>query len=133
MQHLIDGLFGNRFETTTIREKVLKEKKLTLRSNNKFIFSCRAVKTFKTGSRKKEKLQEENQIILDYVFGTFLDYIIQCNVALYVLVIETETKTLADFMKQDNVVELMITNFEIFSFQDKLVDKKTKFVVYSFE
>ncbi len=133
MQRLIDGLFGNSFETTTIREKVLKEKKLTIQSNNKFIFSCRAVKTFKTGSRKKKKLQEENQIILDYVFGTFLDYIIQCNGTLYVLVIEMKEKTLADFIKQDKVAEVMITNFEIFSFSDKSVDKKTRFVVYSFE
>ncbi len=139
IQRLIDGLFGNYFATELgedvekKRKEIVATKKLKVQSNDKFIFSCRAIKSFRNNSKNKKKLQKDNQIILEYVFGTFLDYVIQCNANLYVLAIETKEQSVVDLIKQNKKVEIMITNFEIFSFEDNLAGKETKFVVYSFE
>lgn len=138
-QRLIDGLFGNYFATKSEeyigekRKEVIEIKKLKVKSSDKFIFSCRAIKSFRNNSKNTKKLQKDNQIILKYVFGTFLDYVIQCNTSLYVLAIEAKKQSVVDLIKENKKVEIMITNFEIFPFEDKLAGKETKFVVYSFE
>lgn len=108
----------------------------TLRdSGDKFIFSCRAVKSKKKGIADK-KTRAANQAIFDNVFDVFNKEFVKKGRPLWVLAIENgvpatikKDDTLAYLMKQNEVVELMICNFKIVDFGSY---KNTKFKKYDY-
>lgn len=99
-------------------------------SENKFIFSCRAVKGSSNGSKTTDKLKELNKVIFSTVFEKFLVDFIEKDKPLYVLAIEKEG-SLADLVKKNMIAEVMITNYEICDFVDDRYSD-VNFKVYSF-
>ena len=97
----------------------MKELICTLRdSNNKFIFSCRAVAgQQKKGAVSKEK-RKTNIKIKTNVFDVFNKQFIDKGRPLWVLAIE-ENGSLGNLIKKNVIIELMICNFEICNFVDK--------------
>ncbi len=100
-------------------------------SGDKFIFSCRAVKSFKKGSKTGNKLKELDQYISANVFNYFSAEFLEKNKKLWVLAIENSDETLKDLVENNKIAEIMITNFEIVDF--KKVTSKSVFKVYTFE
>ena len=89
----------------------------TLReSNDKFIFSCRAVKSKKSGNADK-KTRAANQAIFDNVFDVFNKEFVKKGRPLWVLAIE-KSAPLDQLINKNKVAELMICNFEIVDFKD---------------
>lgn len=82
---------------------------------NKFIFSMRAVKTAEDveGKDKVSKIVKGNEEIYQYVYKEFESY----KKPLYVLVIYEKSKDLSKLLQKSKVVEIMITNYEIVSFE----------------
>lgn len=98
---------------------------------NKFIFSMRAVKNREEigtpGTKKNSEIVNGNQEICQYVYKEFASY----NISLYVLVIYEKGKDLCDLIQKSKVIEIMITNYEIVSFEAKGKGKK-KYVCEAF-
>lgn len=87
------------------------------KSSDKFIFSCRAVKSKDKGIADK-KTRAANRRIKANVFEVFNKEFIDKGRPLWVLAIE-ENGSLGNLIKKNDVVELMICNFEICNFVDK--------------
>lgn len=113
-------------EFTTADMKQLIEELTKIKG--KFIYSCRAVDSPDGGvkkidsNKKLEKTKRANRNIREFVFDVFDK---NCQSDIYVLAIEDFTqkdkkleKTLAQRIKNCEVIELMITNYEIHSFMD---------------
>ena len=157
--------------------EIVKLIKALIDSGDKFIFSCRAVKSSDDETDKdKNKIDEANDKIFRYVFGSFLaapeiyvdviddkqdykkfkeykekilngeepdineDKKKEYYKKLYVLSIGNK-KELEDAIKTNKIAEIMITNFEIASFEANIKKKKgktvkeqeVKFQAYTFE
>lgn len=97
-------------------------------TKSKFIFSCRACKSNNKGNATK-KVLEGNQVILDTVFGNFSK--IFKTKKLYVLSIATG-KNFWEIVKNNEVAEIMITNYEIYDFIDNKY-KTTSYKVYKYD
>jgi hypothetical protein len=106
-------------------------------SRDKFIFSCRACKSSNAGKAgTNNALRKANQSILSGVFDVFDREFGNNN--LYVLTIEpltnaTRKQNIKDsffknLVKKNKIAEVMITNYEIHSFDDP----DAKFIVYGF-
>lgn len=122
MKNLIKGLMqGGKTSGQKATKKASKP--------NKFIFSMRAVKSGEeiNGSGKDAKIVSGNQEICQYVYKEFAAY----KKSLYVIVIYERGKDLCDLIQKSKSVEIMITNFEIVSFEAKGTGKK-KYVCKAF-
>ena len=84
---------------------------------NKFIFSMRAVKSGEeidaSGNSKYDKMVSGNKDICQYVYKEFLSFKKQ----LYVLVIYEKKKDLGELIQKSKLIEIMITNYKIVSFE----------------
>lgn len=110
MKDLIRGLI--QANKTGEQEDTKKESK-----PNKFIFSMRAVKSGEeidaSGNSKYDKMVSGNKEICQYVYKEFLS----CKKQLYVLVIYEKEKNLEKLIQKSAVIEIMITNYKIVSFE----------------
>lgn len=118
--------------------------KKLITSGGKFIYSCRAVrnKTKEPLSKKElKRIRSGNKRIYESVFNIFKQKsdIFKQKSDIYVLAIENfvekdknKDKTLGQRIQNHEVVELMITNYEIHSFTD-LRYPNTIFRVYDFD
>lgn len=88
-------------------------------SGEKFIFSMRAVIT---GGKKADKIKK-NKSLKECVYTPFESY----SNKLYVLVILKSGKDLGNAISKSEVVEIMITNYPIVSFDNYKKSKKTQF------
>lgn len=127
-----------RFTTDDMVQLIEELKKI----KGKFIYSCRAVDTPDGGlkkinsNKKRKEIKRANGKIREFVFDVFNK---KRQSDIYVLAIENfvekdkkQEKTLAQRIKNCEVVELMITNYEIHSFTD-LRYPNTIFRVYDFD
>ncbi|MBE5945509.1 MAG: hypothetical protein E7259_01055 [Lachnospiraceae bacterium] len=115
----------NEFTKNDIRELI----DLLTKSKKKFIFSMRAVKS---GGNKQKKVDigKGNKDIYDSVYNTF-----KKSKRLYVLVILNQNISLDEAIRKNKVIEIMVTNFPIMSFDNYKKSSKTffKFEVYKFK
>lgn len=100
------------------------------KSGDKFIFSCRAVKSKKKGEAN-EKIRAANRRIRANVFDVFNKEFIDKGRPLWVLAIKGN-EDLENLIKKNAVVELMICNFEICDFVDKDHDSMS-FRAYTYQ
>lgn len=100
-------------------------------SEDKFIFSCRAIKDVSERSKSKNKVGSINQDIFGNVFEYFVAEFFEKKKKLWVLAIEKSDEALKDLVENNKIAEIMITNFEIVDF--KKVTSKSVFKVYTFE
>ena len=111
--------YGIGFGVTYMKELI----QLLMIGGYKFIFSCRAVISNEKGEFKKK----DNEELFESVFQEFASY----NRGLWVLAFE-QGKTLEEQIKDCEVAEIMITNYNIVSFTDQNA-KDILFKVYTYD
>lgn len=123
-----------------------------INSGQKFIFSCRACKSLDNTNKLKKilrnterseienlnvkglpELKASNKVLRDAVFQKFESEAQKAGASLNVLAIEEGDNNLAGHIRESNVAEVMICNFDIHDFSNTGKKAKTEFTAYTYQ